>query len=109
MAFYAVYIQEAHPSDIWQMRSNIRDGVVFQNPRTDGERVNVAQSCVRRLGIHFPALIDGIDNSVDRMYKGWPDRLMLIDREGRLVFKSEPGPFGFKPDQLETALRKLLH
>lgn len=109
MAFYAVYIQEAHPSDIWQMRSNIRDGVVFQNPRTDGERVNVAQSCVRRLGIHFPALIDGIDNSVDRLYTGWPDRLLLIDREGRLAYKSEPGPFGFKPDQLETALRKLLH
>jgi hypothetical protein len=109
VAFYAVYIQEAHPSDIWQMRSNIRDGVVFQNPRTDGERVNVAQSCVRRLGIHFPALIDGIDNSVDRMYTGSPDRLMLIDKEGRLAYKSEPGPFGFKPDQLETALRQLLH
>jgi len=49
---------------------------------TSGERVNVAQSCVRRLGIHFPALIDGIDNSGVRMSSGWPDRLMLIDHEG---------------------------
>jgi type I thyroxine 5'-deiodinase len=67
----------------------------------------VAESCVRRLGIRFPALIDGIDNSVERLYTGWPDRLMLIDREGRLVYKSEPGPFGFEPSQLEAALRQL--
>ncbi|MBZ5625355.1 MAG: deiodinase [Acidobacteriia bacterium] len=104
VAFYAVYIQEAHPSDIWQMRSNVREGVVFRNPRTDGERFQVAESCVRTLGIHFPALIDGIDNTVERLYTGWPDRLFLIDRDGRVVYKSAPGPFGFHPANLEAAL-----
>ena len=108
MAFYAVYIQEAHPSDIWQMRSNVREGVVFASPRTDGERVQIAENCVRRLGIRFPALVDGIDNSTERRYTGWPDRLMLIDLEGRLVFKTDPGPFGFKPAQLEAALLRLV-
>ena len=103
-----MYIQEAHPSDIWQQRSNVREGVVFATPRTDGERVEIAESCVRRLGIRFPALIDGIDNSVERQYTGWPDRLMLIDIDGRLVFKTDPGPFGFKPSQLEAALLRLL-
>jgi len=108
VAFYAVYIQEAHPSDIWQQRSNVKEGVVFATPRTEGERVEIASSCVRTLGIRFPALIDGIDNSVERQYTGWPDRLMLIDIDGRLVFKTDPGPFGFKPSQLEAALLRLL-
>jgi hypothetical protein len=103
-----VYIQEAHPSDIWQMGSNLRDGVVFATPRTDGERVEIAESCVRRLGIRFPALIDGMDNSIERRYTGWPDRLLLIDTDGRLAFKTEPGPFGFIPSQLEAALQRLL-
>jgi Iodothyronine deiodinase len=103
-----VYIQEAHPSDMWQMGSNVRDGVVFATPRTDGERVEIAESCVRRLGIRFPALIDGMDNSIERRYTGWPDRLMLIDTDGRLVFKTGPGPFGFIPSQLEAALLRLL-
>ncbi len=107
MAFYAVYIEEAHPSDIWQMRSNVREGVVFKNPQTDGERFQVAESCVRTLGIRFPAVIDGIDNTVERLYTGWPDRLFLIDREGRVVYKSAPGPFGFEPANLESALRRL--
>ena len=103
-----MYIQEAHPSDIWQMSSNVRDGVIFTTPRTDGERLEIAESCVRRLGIRFPALIDGMDNSVERRYTGWPDRLMLIDIDGRLAFKTEPGPFGFEPSQLEAALLRLL-
>lgn len=108
VAFYAVYIEEAHPSDIWQMGSNVREGVVFRNPRSDGERFQVAESCVRNLGIHFPALIDGIDNTVERLYTGWPDRLVLIDRQGRVAYKSAPGPFGFAPTNLENALRSVV-
>ena len=87
------------------MRSNIREGVVFRNPQSDAERFNVAESCVRTLGIVFPALIDGIDNTVERQYTGWPDRLYLIGGDGRVLFKSEAGPFGFSPGKLESALR----
>jgi type I thyroxine 5'-deiodinase len=107
MVFYAVYIIEAHPTDIWQMRSNITDNVLFANPKTDEERAFVAGACVRKLGIKFPAIIDGIDNRTEVAYTGWPDRLYLIDREGKVVYKSKPGPFGFKPDQLEGAIKKL--
>ena len=87
------------------MRANVRENVVFRNPQSDGERFNVAESCVRNLGIRFPALIDGIDNTVERLYTGWPDRLYLIGPDGRVVFKSAPGPFGFHPEGLEAALR----
>jgi hypothetical protein len=107
VAFYAVYIEEAHPSDLWQMSSNIRDGVIFRNPRAESERTEVAESCVRKLGIRFPALIDGMSNTVERLYTGWPDRLYLIDRRGRVVYKSDPGPFGFHPVELAAALHRV--
>jgi len=87
------------------MGSNIREGVVYANPRSDAERFHVAGSCVRNLGIRFPALIDGIDNTVERLYTGWPDRLYLVGRDGRVLFKSSPGPFGFHLDGLEAALK----
>jgi hypothetical protein len=86
------------------MGSNVREGVIFRNPKEEGERVQVAESCVRKLGIRFPALIDGMSNTVERLYTGWPDRLVLIDRNGRVVYKSSPGPFGFTPADLEKAL-----
>jgi type I thyroxine 5'-deiodinase len=86
------------------MPSNVRDKVIFRNPRNDAERGQVAESCVRTLGIQFPALIDGIDNAIETQYTGWPDRLFLIDRAGKVAYKSEPGPFGFHPAALQAAL-----
>jgi type I thyroxine 5'-deiodinase len=102
-----VYILEAHPSDVWQMQSNIKDNVVFASPRDEGERAQVAGACVRKLGIKFPAIVDGFDNQTESAYTGWPDRIYLIDKDGRIVYKSKPGPFGFKPDELEAALKNL--
>ena len=102
-----MYILEAHPSDVWQMQSNIKDNVVFASPRDEGERAQVAGACVRKLGIKFPAIVDGFDNQTESAYTGWPDRIYLIDKDGRIVYKSKPGPFGFKPDELEAALKNL--
>jgi type I thyroxine 5'-deiodinase len=62
---------------------------------------------VPKLGIEFPAVIDGFDNTVEKAYTGWPDRIYLIDTGGRVVYKSRPGPFGFKPDELRAALAAL--
>ena len=101
-----VYITEAHPSDVWQSETNIRDSVVFASPKDEGERASLARMCVRNLHIDFPAVIDEFGNSTERAYTGWPDRIYLIDAEGRVAYKSQPGPFGFKPDELEAALRR---
>ena len=89
------------------MQSNVKDNVLFANPKTLQEREAVAGSCVRKLGIRFPAVIDNLDNRTEQAYTGWPDRLYLIDREGKVAFKAKPGPFGFKPDELEAAIKSL--
>jgi hypothetical protein len=78
--------------------------VVFTDPKTFLERTAVAESCVRKLGIKIPALVDGVGDRVEAAYTGWPDRLYLIGRDGRVKFKSPPGPFGFKPAALAEAL-----
>ena len=89
------------------MASNVRDKVVFASPRTEAERGEVAGACVRGLKIRIPALVDSLNDHVERSYTGWPYRLYLIDRDGRIAFKSAPGPYGFNPKELETALRTL--
>ena len=108
IAFYAVYIREAHPSDGWQLPSNVRDEVVYASPAGVEERTNLAGLCVRKLGIEFPALVDNFDDSTDNNYNGWPDRMYVIDRDGKVAYKSKPGPFGFKPELLEQTLQKLV-
>jgi hypothetical protein len=89
------------------MQSNIKDKVVFASPRNQEERASIAGICVRKLGIEFPAVLDQFGNSTERDYTGWPDRIYLIDASGRVAYKSKPGPFGFKPEELATALARL--
>ena len=103
-----MYIQEAHPVDLWQTSSNVRDGVLFASPQTSDERLGIADACVVKLAIKMPALVDGIDNRVERAYTGWPDRLYVIGTDGRVRHKSAPGPYGFSTRDLEQALTRLL-
>jgi hypothetical protein len=87
------------------MQSNVRDKVLFSSPKDEVERAHVAGACVRKLGIKFPALVDGLDNRVESAYTGWPDRLYLIGQGGRVLYKSKPGPFGFHPQDLDDAIK----
>ncbi len=103
-----MYIVEAHPTDVWQMQSNVKDKVLFASPKNEQERAFVAGACVRKLGIEFPAVLDEFNNATEQAYTGWPDRLYLIDARGRVAYKSKPGPFGFKPDELKAALESLV-
>lgn len=103
-----VYITEAHPSDLWQMQNNIKDNVVFASPRDGQERASWANTCVRNLKISFPAVVDEFGNSTETAYSAWPDRIYVIDAAGRVAYKSQPGPFGFKPKELELALLAVL-
>jgi type I thyroxine 5'-deiodinase len=89
------------------MQSNIKEQVVFASPKNEEERAFVAGACVRKLGIKFPAVLDEFGNSTEQEYTGWPDRLYLIDGQGRVAYKSKPGPFGFKPDDLAAALARV--
>ena len=108
VAFYVVYIQEAHPIDAWQVNDNLKDDVLVATTRTSDERYRAANICVTRLGLELPALVDDPDNHVERAYTAWPDRLYVVDRDGRIALKSAPGPFGFKPADVEATLKTLL-
>ena len=90
------------------MSSNVADGVLFASPQTAGERADTASICVVKLAIKMPAVVDGIDNRVERDYTGWPDRLYIVGTDGRVRYKSAPGPFGFSTADLERSLVQLL-
>ena len=104
VSFFVVYIQEAHTTDGWQVPDNEREGVVYEKPKRAEEREAVAEACVVSLKLSIPTLIDEMTNEVDRAYAALPDRLYLIDAEGRIAYKSGPGPMGFKPQELEAAI-----
>jgi Iodothyronine deiodinase len=106
--FLAVYIREAHPEDGWILPENRRSGLSVREPKTDEERRAVASTCATKLLMKMPMAVDGVDNRVASAYGGWPDRLYLVSRDGRIAFQGGEGPFGFKPEELERAIEREL-
>jgi len=56
----------------------------------------------------LPTLVDDVDDAVNAAYAAWPDRLYLVDVDGRIAYHGGRGPFGFAPDELEAAIRALV-
>lgn len=106
--FYVVYIEEAHPIDHWVDEDNGKDHIEVASEKSLDERCAVAGACLVKLKIRIPAIIDDLSNSTERAYTAWPDRLYVIDQEGRIAYKSAPGPYGFKPKGVEDTLKRLV-
>lgn len=53
-------------------------------------------------------VVDDVSDAVGHAYSGMPARLYLIDREGKVAYKSGRGPFGFKVGELEQAVAMAL-
>lgn len=106
--FLLVYVREAHPTDGWQLDANKRDRVLLAQAKSIDEKDSHATSCVRKLNIEFTTVLDGMDNRVELDYFGWPDRMYVVGRNGRIAWKGSPGPQGFRPAELEAAIRKEL-
>jgi alkylhydroperoxidase family enzyme len=102
--FLGVYVREAHPTDGWRMSSNDKAGVAFAQPTSKAEREAVAAQCCQALNITMPLLVDELDDRVGHLYSGMPDRIYVIGRDGRVVYKGGRGPFGFLPGEMEQAL-----
>jgi len=102
--FLMVYVREAHPEEGWKMESNTKAGVTVAQPKSFAERVEVAGRFCARLEPSMPVVVDDVNDSVGHAYSAMPARLYLVDRGGRIVYKSGRGPFGFKPRELEQAL-----
>ena len=103
-----VYIMEAHPLDAWQDDDNLQDKIRVASPKNLEERCALAETCLTKLALKIPPLIDDLANSTEMAYTAWPDRLYVMDRDGRIAYKSKPGPYGFKPGEIAEVLRRLL-
>lgn len=103
-----VYIREAHPVDEWQVPNNLTDGVEYAQPRSAAERESVASACAVGMRLGIPILVDGMDDAAERAFNAWPERLYVLDKEGKVVYKGGKGPYGFAPDALDEFLARQL-
>ena len=97
--FLTVYVREAHPTDEWQMKSNLKDDVCYAQPRTLEQRVTIANDFVKRFKFTLPFGIDDMSNAANDAYAAWPERIYIIDESGRIAYRGGIGPFNYKPEE----------
>ena len=74
--FFFIYSKEPHP------------GENIPQPKTIQERVNNAVRLKREEKVKFPILIDPVENTVRKIYRGFSNATFIINREGLVVFRS---------------------
>ncbi len=109
--FLCLYIKEAHPEDSvggYRSSNNAAEGIVINQHIEIEDRAEEAATCVLRLNLKMPMALDDMSNQVEDAYRAFPDRLFLLDAEGRITYHSEQGPFGFLPGDWEAAIKDIL-
>jgi hypothetical protein len=116
--FLKVYIREAHPVDGWWLGKGpfgllmkfyrSRAATDVYDPTTIEARRAVAGNCAAALEYGIRTYVDEMDDAVNKAYAAWPTRLYLVGLEGQVVYKGAPGPYGFKPADLGTAIQQYL-
>ena len=90
------------------MPSNDKAGIAVAQSTTLEERTTLAAQCCTALKMSIPLLVDELDDRVGHAWSGMPDRLYIVDRDGKVAYKGGRGPFGFKPGEMEQSLMLLL-
>jgi hypothetical protein len=102
--FLTVYVREAHPTDEWQMKSNVKDDVCYSQPKTLEQRLAIANDFTKRFKFNLPFGIDDMSNAADLAYSAWPERLYVIDESGHIAYRGGMGPFHYKPAEVREWL-----
>lgn len=86
------------------MDENESDGVLVAQHTSMAERVEVGQTCMIKLALEMPAVVDEMNDAVAKAYGAMPERLYLIGADGRIAYKGGIGPMFFRPREWEQAI-----
>ena len=105
-----VYIKEAHPEDGDEgaLIHNAKAGIHVEEPTTDLDRAIIARTMCQTLHTELPCVVDGVDNRVNDTYAAWPARIYIVGVDGKVQYRGNPGPEGFKPAEAKDALESIL-
>lgn len=88
------------------MASNVKENICYPQPTTFPQRVAIANDFVTRFKFPLPMAIDAMNNAADRIYGAWPERIYIIDEQGKIVYRGGLGPFNYHPQEARAWLER---
>lgn len=100
-----IYTKEAHASDDGRVsQKNVNEGIEVPQHTSFEQRVAAARACRQVMAVKMPILVDDFSNEVSGTYAGFPNRGLVLDGEGRIVYNQK----WFNLDQVRQALDHVL-
>lgn len=94
--FRLVYIREAHAIGSRRPAPYAEEKGIH-DANTFGERCALALGLLDDENLSIPTIVDDMDNSVNEAYSAFPDRVFIVDIDGKIAFVADRGPWGFEP------------
>jgi glutathione peroxidase-family protein len=90
--FLFVYVREAHPGNDLPAHESMDD------------KIAAAELLREEEDVEMPILVDDLKGTIHKRYGKWPNATYIIDKSGRVAFRS----LWSRPRQIEAALDELL-
>jgi hypothetical protein len=111
---YIVYVVEAHPvvdvspysGQVWVTSDNTNEGVLYEQPETYGERLEVIDSMLAKYTVNVDILVDGPCNNWWLNYGPAPNNAYLIDTNGKIFAKQ--GWYNKAPENMWCEIDSML-
>lgn len=78
--FVALYVREPHPGERAFRR--------YEKHTSDEHKLRYARELVRLKAMNVPVVVDGLDEAVHRTLGNLPNLAYVVDKQGRVVYKS---------------------
>jgi len=90
--FVMIYIREAHPYDGFA-------GALgrVEDPKTFEARAAVARKSRLQMRLPFTVLVDSMEDPTATRWAGWPIRLFVVGKDGKVAYAGAQGPWGYRP------------
>lgn len=111
LAVLNVYIREAHPTDEWSLEGNDNANICVAQTKTLAERLDAAarfRAFPAFRGTpaeHIPLVVDDpATRELDHAYEAVPERLVLVDQDFNVLFRSGQGPLQYDQSGMLAAV-----
>jgi len=64
----------------------------------------IANDFTKRFKYPLPFGVDDMQNAANDAYAAWPERLYIIDENGRIAYRGGMGPFNYHPVEVRAWL-----
>ena len=107
-----IYIREAHPANADQTEEDAGwkaiEGTVFYQAKTYEQRRKLAETACTFWELSFPALVDTMEPGISQTYQASPNRLYVLDTDGKIAYRGVKGAGGVNVHEGELKIRELL-